>query len=168
MQVLYILRHAKAVTWTPFIEDFSRSLQPSGQRDAQRVAGWMCQEVEMPDCILCSPSHRTRETLAPLLSMQPQLESVTHFLPQLYHSSLRTLQTLLDSSFAEANRVLIVGHNPGLEVLVSDVIHRRHNTDFNRLPTGTLAIVNFSNGWDQDQGKGVLHQQIRGQNLSGD
>jgi len=165
MQALYILRHAKAVTWTPFIEDFSRSLQASGRRDAQNVARWMCEELELPDCILCSPSHRTRETLAPLLSMQPQLESVTHFLPQLYHASLRTLQTLMDSSFAEADRVLIVGHNPGLEVLVSDVIHDRHNADFSRLPTGTLVVVNFPDGWDQ--GKGVLQHFIHGRNLSG-
>ncbi len=167
MQALYILRHAKAVTWTPTIEDFSRSLQSSGRRDAQKVASWMCAHLELPDCILCSPSHRTRETLAPLLSMRPQLESVTHFLPQLYHSSLRTLQDLLDSSFTEADRVLIIGHNPGLEVLVSDVAHESQHVDFNRLPTGTLAIINFSDGWDKDQGKGVLQQLIRGKDLSG-
>lgn len=168
MQALYILRHAKAVTWTPFIEDFSRSLQSSGRRDAHKVASWMGAHLELPDCILCSPSHRTRETLAPLLSMQPQLESVTHFLPQLYHSSLRTLQALLDSSFAEADRVLIVGHNPGLEVLVSYVIHDRHHAEFNRLATGTLAVINFFEGWDQGQGKGELHGLIRGKDLSGD
>jgi len=168
MQGLYILRHAKAVTWTPFIEDFSRSLQSSGRRDARRVASWICTELELPDCILCSPSHRTRETLAPLLSMQPQLESVTHFLPQLYHSTSRTLQTLMDSSFAEANRVLVVGHNPGLEVLVGDVLNDKHHSDYNRLPTGTLAIINFPDGWNQNLGKGVLQQLIRGKDLSGD
>lgn len=167
MQSLYILRHAKAVTWTPLIEDFSRSLQASGRRDAQSVASWMCAHLKLPDCILCSPSHRTRETLAPLLSMRPQLESVTHFLPQLYHSSLPTLQEILDSSFAESVRVLVVGHNPGVEALVSEVVHRRHHAGFDRLATGTLAVINFSGGWHEDRGKGVLEHLIRGKELSG-
>jgi len=165
MQSLYILRHAKAVTWTPATEDFSRHLQASGHRDAKDVASWICNNLDLPDCILCSPSHRTRETLAPLLSMQVQLERVTHFLPQLYHSSLQTLQAALHSGFAEADRVLIVGHNPGLEVLAGDVMHHRHHADFSRLPTGTLLVIDFAGGWDQDQGKGLLRQQIRGKEL---
>jgi len=163
MQSLYILRHAKAVIWTPATEDFSRHLQASGRRDAKDVASWISNNLSLPDCILCSPSHRTRETLAPLLSMQAHLERVTHFLPQLYHASLHTLQAALDSAFAEADRVLIVGHNPGLEVLASDVMHSGHHNDFTRLPTGTLLVIDFAAGWDQ--GKGVLRQQIRGKDL---
>lgn len=168
MQALYILRHAKAVTWTPSSDDFARQLQAVGQLHARRVAQWMCDNLELPDCILCSPSQRTRETLTPLLSMQQELEAVTHFLPQLYHSSMRTLQAALDASFAESDRVLVVGHNPGLEVLTGNVIHSRHYPEFNRLPTGTLAVVEFADGWDDDQGKGRLKHFIRGKSLSGD
>jgi len=168
MQTLYILRHAKAVTWTSSSDDFARQLQPVGHSHARRIAEWICQHGELPDCILCSPSQRTRETLTPLLSMRPKLEAATHFLPQLYHSSMRTLQAALDSAFAEYSRVLIVGHHPGLEVLASDVMHSRHRAGFSRLPTGTLAVIDFPAGWDQDQGKGHLREFIRGKTLSGD
>jgi phosphohistidine phosphatase SixA len=168
MQKLYILRHAKAVTWTPGSDDFARKLQPVGHLHAKRVAQWMNDHGEWPDCILCSPSQRTRETLAPLLAMHPGMEAATHFLPQLYHASMRTLQAALDASFAEFNRVLIVGHNPGLEVLTGDVIHQRHRAEYHRLPTGTLAVVEFPSGWDTDQGKGRLGHFIRGKNLSSD
>lgn len=167
MQTLYILRHAKAATWTPSADDFARQLQQVGHLHARRVARWMCEHDELPDCILCSPSQRTRETLTPLLSMRPALETATHFLPQLYHSSMRTLQAALDAAFAEFNRVLIVGHNPGLEVLTGNVIHNRHRAEFSRLPTGTLAVVEFAEGWDQDQGKGLLRHFIRGKSLNG-
>lgn len=166
MQKLYILRHAKAVTWTPSSDDFARKLQAVGHQHAQRVARWMSDHEELPDCILCSPSQRTRETLAPLLAMQPGLEAATHFLPQLYHSNLRTLQAALDASFAEFDRVLIVGHNPGLEVLTGEVIHNRHYAEFSRLPTGTLAVVEFESGWPEGLGKGLLQYFIRGKNLS--
>ncbi len=168
MQSLYILRHAKAVTWTPTSDDFSRVLQASGQRDAENLASWITAHLALPDCIVCSPSQRTRETLAPLLCGQTQLESVTHFLPQLYHSTLRTLQAALDATFAEFDRVLIVGHNPGLEVLAGEVMHRNHYSDFSRLPTGTLVVIDFAAGWGQDQGNGELRHLIRGKKLSGD
>lgn len=168
MQKLYILRHAKAVTWTPSSDDFARKLQAVGHLHAKRVARWMCDHEELPDCILCSPSQRTRETLSPLLGMQPGLEAATHFLPQLYHASLRTLQAALDASFAEFNRVLIVGHNPGLEVLTGELIHKRHYAEYSRLPTGTLAVIKFATGWYQDQGSGTLSHFIRGKQLSGD
>lgn len=167
MQTLYILRHAKAVTWTSSSDDFSRELQPVGHSHAQRIAHWMCAHDELPDCIVCSPSQRTRETLTPLLSLRPELEAATHFLPQLYHSSMNTLQATLDASFAEFSRVLIVGHNPGLEVLTGHVIHQRHYAEFSRLPTGTLAVVEFADGWSEDQGTGKLRHFIRGKSLSG-
>jgi phosphohistidine phosphatase SixA len=165
MQSLYVLRHAKAVTWTPSANDFARELQPVGWEHAESVAEWICQHTDLPDCILCSPSQRTRETLIPLLKLQPELEAATHFLPQIYHSSLRTLQAALDTAFAEFDKVLIVGHNPGLEALVADAIHRRHYPEFDRLPTGTLAVIDFTDGWNQDQGKGLLRQLIRGKHL---
>ncbi|MDZ4728912.1 MAG: hypothetical protein SH820_03105 [Xanthomonadales bacterium] len=167
MQALYVLRHAKAVTWTPDADDFARELQPVGWQHAKIIAERICQHLELPDCILCSPSQRTRETLSPLLSMQPELQATTHFLPQIYHSSVRTLQTALDAAFAEFDRVLIVGHNPGLEALIADVIHRRHYSEYDRLPTGTLAVIDFADGWAADQGKGELRQLIRGKHLLG-
>lgn len=167
MQTLYILRHAKAVTWTPSSDDFSRELQPVGWQHARSIAGWITSQNLLPDSILCSPSQRTRETLAPLLSRKVELERVTHFLPQLYHATQRSLSSVLDAAFAEANLVLLVGHNPGLEVLLGDVIHNRHHAEFDRLPTGTLAVVDFKEGWFQDQGKGVLRHFIRGKDLPG-
>jgi phosphohistidine phosphatase len=167
-QTLYILRHAKAVTWTPTADDFSRELQPVGLKHARRVARWIIHQDALPDCILCSPSLRTRETLAPLLSIKPQLESVTNFLPQLYHANQRTLQAALDAAFAEATTVLLVGHNPGLEVLVGEVVQHRQLDRFDRLPTGTLVVVEFADGWEKDEGKGALRAVIRGRDLSAD
>ena len=167
MQQLMILRHAKAVPWSPMADDFPRKLSPDGNRHAHKLAEWICQTLELPQCILCSPSQRTRETIAPLLSMEPELESLTNFVPQIYHSSASTLVTLLDSAFSETDRVMIVGHNPGFERLVGDVIHPRHYEDFTRLPTGTLAVVDFASGWAADHDRGELRHFVRGKHLSG-
>lgn len=168
MQTVMILRHAKAETWSPLKEDFPRKLTPAGVDDANAIANWICRNASPPQSILCSPSQRTRETLAPLLSRQPALEAATHFLPQIYHASLSTLETLLDAAFAEADRVLLVGHNPGLETLLQAVSHPRHHGEFDRLPTGTLAVVNWENGWESGQARGTLQHFVRGKNLSVD
>ena len=168
MQTVLILRHAKAEPWSPVKEDFPRKLSRGGTADARAIARWMCENLELPQSILCSPSQRTRETLAPLLSRQPALEAVTHFLPQIYNATVNTLETLLDSAFAETDCVLIVGHNPGFEMLISEVIHPRHHDEFNRLPTGTLAVVEFESGWAAGHTRGALQHFIRGKDLSGD
>lgn len=168
MQQLLVLRHAKAVPWSPVKEDFPRQLSTLGTQHARNLAGWIRDHLERPEHILCSPSQRTRETLAPLLSLLPELETVTHFIPQIYHSDRGTLETLLDAAFAEFNRVMIVGHNPSLEWLVGDVIRPSHYEEFTRLPTGTLAVIEFEPGWDSGPGRGRLRHLVRGKKLSTD
>ena len=165
MQQLLILRHAKAVPWSPATEDFPRKLTRSGRDHAQHVATWLDENLDPPEAILCSPSQRTRETLAPILSLQPQLEAVVHFVPQLYHATASTIETLLDAAFSKTNRVLIVGHNPGFESLAASVIHPRHNQQMARLPTGTLVVVDFTEGWAAGHDRGNLRHIIRGKEL---
>jgi len=165
MQQLLILRHAKAVPWSPAAEDFPRKLTRAGREHAQNVAAWMDQNLEPPESILCSPSQRTRETLTPILTLRPQLESVVHFLPQLYHATSLAIETLLDSTFAKADRVLIVGHNPGFESLAGSVIHPQHQQEFSRLPTGTLVVVDFPDNWSSSHHRGTLRHIIRGRDL---
>lgn len=166
MQQLLILRHAKAVPWSTATEDFPRKLDHTGMDHAHRVANWICHELDLPQSILCSPAQRTRETLAPLLSLQPALEAVTRFVPQIYHGTVTMLETLLDAAFAEVDRVLIVGHNPGFEQLLGGVIHPKHYDEFSRLPTGTLAVLEFEPDWASGHGHGALRHFIRGKNLS--
>jgi phosphohistidine phosphatase len=162
MQRLMILRHAEAVPWQPGIEDFPRSLSADGQEHAARVADWICAQPLLPDEVLCSPAQRTRETLAPLLALRPELESCTSFIPQIYGASTQTLTALLDRALSERDCVLIVGHNPGFEQLAFEIVGASERRRFDRLPTGTLLIVEFENGWPEDSGQGRLAHYIRG------
>lgn len=165
MQRLMILRHAKAVPWSPGTEDFPRPLSEPGRTHAARVARWICDHQQLPDDILCSPAQRTRETLAPLLALRPELESCTGFVPQIYGASIGTLTTLLDRAFAERQRVLIVGHNPGIEALAFEVVAPSEHRRISRLPTGTLVIVDFETGWPDAMGRGRLAYVVRGKRI---
>lgn len=165
MQELTILRHARAVPWRPEAEDFPRALSEAGRAHAFRLARWLCDRDEPPGEILCSPALRTRETLAPLLAERPELESRTHFVPQLYGASTRTLTRLLDGAFAGSDRILIVGHNPGLELLAFDVLSPTDQAKLKHLSTGTLLVIGFASGWPADAGRGALRQVVRGKDL---
>lgn len=168
MQQLLVLRHAKAVPWSPRVDDFSRPLRPVGTEHAERIAQWLASAGISPQRILCSPSQRTRETLAPLLRLAPELETVTHFVPPLYHADSGTLATMLDAAFAEVDCALLIGHNPSFEQLVRHVVHERHLEEYRRLPTGTLAVIEFDPDWFGGRSSGRLQHLVRGKHLSVD
>ena len=81
-------------------DEFSRPLNADGIAHARAVADWIRDELEFPEMVLCSPSQRTRETLAPLIDNRGELETRTRFLPQIYGASVRTLINVLDHAFA--------------------------------------------------------------------
>jgi phosphohistidine phosphatase len=166
MQQLMILRHAKAEPWFPGVDDINRSLSDIGTEHAHKVADWINEHLKAPDSILCSPSQRTRETLSPLLYLNSDLEALVAYEPQIYGASTNRLISLLDFGFAGSDRILIVGHNPGFEMLAFEVIAPSQYDRIGRLPTGTLVVVDFESGWDSGTGKGVLRHKVRGKKLA--
>jgi phosphohistidine phosphatase SixA len=165
MQQLMILRHAKAIPWQPGVEDFPRALNEAGKAHAARLASWISKHLDLPEQILCSPAQRTRETLAPLLALRPDLEARTSFVPQIYGASTHTLTKLLDNAFTTSDRVLIVGHNPGFEMLAFEVLAPAQRSRISRLATGTLLVVEFESGWAGDSSRGILRHAVRGKKL---
>lgn len=165
MQTLIILRHAKAVPWGSTPDDFSRPLNDIGIAHAGAVADWMQANLELPQLVLCSPSQRTRETLAPIISGIVEVERRTRFLPQLYGASVRTLVNVLDHAFAEADSALVVGHNPGLEDLVFESIAESQHERIRRLATGTLVVIRLDPDWAEAQGRGRIVHKVRGKKL---
>lgn len=160
-----IFRHAKAVPWGSTPDDFSRSLQEIGIAHAQAVSDWVQDHIELPEMILCSPSQRTRETLQPLIESSDELESRTRFLPQIYGASVYTLVNVLDHAFAECDRVMVVGHNPGLEQILFESISMSEGNKIKRLATGTLVVIELDPDWAEGQGRGRIAHQIRGKKL---
>ena len=126
------------------------------------LARRICDHAALPDEILCSPSLRTRETLAPLLAMRPDLERRTAFVPQIYGASTGTLARLLDAAFAGSDRVLIVGHNPGLEMLARDLLAPAERTGLGHLNSGSVLVIGFRAGWPGDAGRGTLLHHLDG------
>lgn len=167
-KTLFLLRHAKAEPWGAGIDDFSRPLAPRGRRHMRALAGWWRTRLEEPGLVLCSPSTRTLETLAPLLALWPGCEARCHYPRALYGASAGALMTFLEQGLDTADSVLMVGHNPGFEELAFNLMPDRHRSEIGKMSTGTLGVFDFTAWTDPDNSQVRLRHWITRQDLSVD
>jgi len=165
-QQLYLLRHAEAEPWNPLGNDFSRSLSVTGTCHAQLVSKWAFESLESPDTILCSPAKRTRQTLAPFLSHWPRLLANTDYVDSMYGASLNMLLTLAEDAFSYSERLLMVGHNPGMLEMLVNVLQPEQMAVAGKMNTGTLAVIDFPENFKRQIHAGNLRYMIRQENFS--
>ncbi|MBK8066345.1 MAG: histidine phosphatase family protein [Rhodanobacteraceae bacterium] len=132
---LILVRHAHAERDAASGRDVDRPLSTLGFSQAQAAAGWMRERQMRPAKVLCSPSLRTRQTLSALQMQQPDLELIDE--PGIYEATPGELITLIDRH-RPASPLVVVGHNPGLETLVTLLADGR-STDGRGMPTGAIA-----------------------------
>ena len=145
MKQLLLLRHAKAVPSSPS-GDFERELAPRGRKDASRMGVYLQAEGLVPQQILASPARRTQETASLVreaLGDAPPLESPR----ALYLAEPHTILEAIRSAEPETERLLVVGHNPGIAEL-AELITVSGNLQARALvqqkyPTAALAVISL-------------------------
>jgi phosphohistidine phosphatase len=153
MRRLMLLRHAKTETDAPSGRDRDRRLDDRGRRDATEIGRFIASHPPFPDAVLVSPAvraHQTWETAWVAMKdvvSPPQVE----LLPELYGADpAQLLLTIRDASVSDPQRLLVIGHNPGMHELAltltdgggGDAAGRRALSD--NLPTSGLAIFDFA------------------------
>jgi phosphohistidine phosphatase SixA len=137
MRQLILLRHAHAEPAAPGQADLDRPLSPEGLAEAEAAGRWLAEHDLVPDCVLCSPSRRTRETLEAVLGAIGYVEQRLE--PSIYEGTAGTLVALADRH-CDAERLLVVGHNPGLERLVA-LLSSGQSGDYRGMPPGAVAVL---------------------------
>jgi len=131
---LLVLRHAKSSWADTSLDDWQRPLNDRGRRDAPRVGVWLRDRSLVPDLIVTSDAVRARETAAAVATAAGYTREIV-VEPSLYHATPADVIAVLNSTSDQTARtVLIVGHNPGLEDLVS-----RFSGDHCHLVTAALV-----------------------------
>jgi phosphohistidine phosphatase len=143
MKTLTLLRHAKSGWDDPVARDFDRSLNARGKRAAAAIGQYLSDHRLAYDHILASPAVRVAETLTHLAShyaapVAPEWER------RIYLASAATLLDLVTALPEQAERVLLVGHNPGLEDLVLTLVPPDSGSGLRaeveiKFPTASLA-----------------------------
>lgn len=146
---LLILRHAKSDWDTGASSDFERPLAKRGKKDAPRVGEWLYREGLVPDLVVSSPAERARQTALKVCKSMDYRKKKVVWDEGIYAGGLSDLLSVLSRCPVGANTVLLVGHNPGLEDLLSYLAgdEVEEPEDGKILPTATLARLEMPNDW---------------------
>lgn len=113
-----------------------RPLNPRGRRDAPRIGDLLREQRLTPDLILSSDAVRARLT-AEAVAETARYAGKILLNPDLYLASSADIVAVLRAvGETKTDKVMIVGHNPGLEDLVAQLTGEPED-----LPTAALAHV---------------------------
>ena len=140
MKTLLVLRHAKSDRSDSALRDHDRPLAPRGETDAPLMGGALVAIGLIPDCIVTSTAVRARETTG-LVGAAMGYDGTIVEEADIYGGSVDALLGVLRACEDEAETVLLVGHNPGLEELICLLTGGEDAEAMLRLPTAGLACV---------------------------
>jgi phosphohistidine phosphatase len=173
---LYLLRHAKSSWDDPSLPDHERPLADRGRQAVGVLARYVEQHQIQPELILCSSARRTLDTLEGVLPGRAAVIEAALFLA----SSDQLLRRLRQVE-PEVGSVMVIGHNPALQMLTLNLAGsesggrpaRAEGVEEIRrkLPTGALVTLAFSSPWsevtsggaelvDYIRPKALLHQKL--------
>jgi len=165
---LFILRHAKSDWAENSLDDVNRPLSNRGETDAPRIGQWMLTNQFKPETIISSPALRAKQTVQAISQVLALTPNQLTFDKRLYLADLQHLLEVISQCPPTITRLLIAGHNPGLETLLRYLCPAPLplTNDGQLFTTANLAVVSLSQPWDHDlQGHGELLQLIRPRDL---
>ena len=149
MRRLMLLRHAKTETDAPSGRDQDRRLDDRGHKDAAEIGDWIASHPPFPDTVLVSHAVRARQTWDVAWETMkgrvaaPEVE----VLPELYGADpaqiLKSIRTATNPG--NPKRLLLVGHNPGLEHLAA-LMHSGQSGDYRGMPPGGVVVLSLPAG----------------------
>lgn len=163
---LLLLRHAKS-DWSIEMDDFSRPLKKRGRRAAKQIGRWLYEQHLIPDTVISSSAARALETAQRVCKQLDIDASAIISDSRIYEASAQTLLDLLKTD-CHQRRVLLVGHNPGLEDLLLKLTPHSIPLSANGkcLPTAALAHLTFDGDWAElSEGSAKLVTLIRPDSL---
>jgi phosphohistidine phosphatase len=144
---LMLLRHAKSDWGDPALGDHARPLNERGRSAAALMGHYLAAHDLSPDLVLCSTATRARQTWDIVSTAFTDLPA-TRLLEGLYMASPADLIGIIRQAPADARRLLVVSHNPGLEdladwlVAAGDIVARQDLEE--KFPTAGLAVIDFA------------------------
>jgi len=140
---LFILRHGKAEKSSDGTADVDRALTRKGKEGVKKVAQWMKGNKIRFDAIATSPLKRARGTakiVAAVLDQKDRLSVWDELAPGgdldtvCYHAS----------DYGEHATVLVIGHEPGLSMLISKITGDTSNGPISLAKAGLAKIQDYS------------------------
>jgi phosphohistidine phosphatase len=146
---LILIRHGKAEAQGA--NDAKRRLAPRGERDAREVGRWLERAGLTSGLVLVSPARRavqTWELAAEELGRPPR----TAHDDRIYENTVDDLLTAIRETPAQTRTVVVVGHNPSIEALATELDDGAGDRAAakeirNKFPTSGIAVLAVPGPW---------------------
>jgi phosphohistidine phosphatase len=152
------MRHAKAESADPKLSDEDRALTEKGVNDAHKLAVKLQKKELNFNLIVTSPAIRAISTAQIIAKTLDHHQYHLEVEKRLYQASPDTFLNLLIGLHKKAAKVLLVGHNPGLEEfaqilsgervvmqtcgLIQFSFDLKHWKDFDSIKNAHMKIIN--------------------------
>lgn len=156
---LVVLRHAKSA-YPPGVPDHDRPLAPRGVADAQAAGRWLSEHVGLPDHVVVSTARRARGTWTLAAAQLGYIGAAGYDAdspgpltidPRVYDAAPRTLLEVVRELPDRVGTAVLVGHNPGCELLVDLLAGERDEEAARAIavkyPTSGIAVLEHDLPW---------------------
>lgn len=145
MKTLGLFRHAKSDWADPRARDFDRPLNARGRKGAAVMGRHIREYGQRWDRVVASPAVRCAETIE-IASQAAEAPIAINWDRRIYLASSATLADLLREMDGDPAAVLMVGHNPGLEDLIFDLVPDDGSSPLRdvveaKFPTAAFAVL---------------------------
>ncbi len=139
MKELVLLRHAKSDWSQSGSQDIDRKLNERGQEDAPLIGRFLEKADLLPDLAYLSPARRVQDTWSGMgTSWKYSIPS--EILNHLYLAAPQVIYSVITQCSSSIDRLLVLGHNPGMEETVSLLCGLEVNI---KMSTAALAVLSI-------------------------
>ncbi|MGD8582101.1 MAG: histidine phosphatase family protein [Gammaproteobacteria bacterium] len=167
-RTLILLRHGKS-DWSTDDDDFHRPLKKRGKAAATQAGKWLINNGYLPDFVISSSAKRAMQTAELACEAMDIRKKKIYRQKHIYLATPEELLYVLEDCPVQAKRVMLVGHNPGLEELLFYLVNGRLTIpeDGKIMPTATLAVLDLPDSWDKlESGAAHLEFLVRPKDLA--
>lgn len=136
MKSLLLIRHAKS-SWDFDVDDFDRSLNPRGHKDAPEMASRLIQKNIAIDRFISSPAKRAITTATYFANAYGILENQIVQVPTLYDPTVEAFLNAITNLDDALNTVAIFSHNPTITAFANSLT----NAQIDDMPTCAIFSI---------------------------
>lgn len=175
MKILGLFRHAKSDWNDAVARDFDRPLNERGRKGAaaigRHIGDYIAEQGICWNRIIASPAVRVTQTIEIAAEAAGQSPAVI-WDRRIYLASSATLIDILREQEGDPVAILMVGHNPGLEDVIFDLVPDDGTSPLRdvveeKFPTAAYAVLelDIDNWADLEEGQARLVHLIRPRDL---
>ena len=171
MKTLGLFRHAKSDWQDQRARDFDRPLNKRGRKGAALMGEHIRDHGLKWDRIIASPAVRVTQTID-IAAKSAGSSPPVNWDRRIYLASSDTLLDILREQKGNLGAIMMVGHNPGLEDLIFDLVPDDGSSPLRdivemKFPTATFAVLELDiDKWeDVAEGCGKLVHLVRPRDL---